>query len=120
MIGVNANTTVGYLTANAPAGFTLGNQAAAGATLYPSVGPTISFSFPGFLGYSIPPGGSSQTLYVRVDEAPGQSTGNLIDGSTAQGAVVAPVPEPSTLVLLGVGAASLLAYARRRRKPIIA
>ena len=37
-------------------------------------------------------------------------------GSTAHGFLLTPIPEPSTLVLLGVGAISLLGYAWRRRR----
>ncbi len=44
----------------------------------------------------------------------GWGTTNVND--VTQGFLLTPVPEPSTLVLLGIGAVSLLAYAWRRRR----
>jgi hypothetical protein len=111
--GAFASTTLGYLTGSHPAGFTLGDQPSAGASVDAEAGPTISFGFPAFLlGQAIDPGETSSTLYVLSDGMPGMITGNIIDGTTGSGQVVGPVPEPATICLLGLGALSLL---RKRR-----
>jgi hypothetical protein len=55
----------------------------------------------------------------RFDGVTGQSLGNFASGGNWYGSdflLFTPVPEPSTLVLLCVGAVSLLACAWRRRK----
>jgi outer membrane protein assembly factor BamB len=57
----------------------------------------------GYIGTSAPVIGNDGTLYV---------------GGGYTGRVFAIVPEPSTLVLLGIGIASLLAYALRQRKDL--
>jgi hypothetical protein len=115
MLGATANTQLGYLTTTVPTGFTLGEQLASGVSLDPDSGPTLSFAYPGFLGTAIAPGKTSKSLYVLIDKPVGTAVGNVIDGTIASGNVVAPVPEPSTFVLLTMGAVGLLAYAWRRR-----
>jgi len=122
MIGANADTVVGYLTANPPADFKLGDRVPySQATLNPKAGPTISFSFSDLLVSSIAPKESSKTLYVLSQSPPGHIVGNVIDGYAHSGDVVGPipeavVPEPATFSLLASGFAALLAYACRRRK----
>jgi len=77
-------------------------------------GNVVGYSFVGPpLGPStLTPGASSMLLVVQTN-APAftQTIGNVIDGSIASGLVYAPVPEPTTLLLL-VGGLALL---RRRR-----
>jgi hypothetical protein len=111
-LGVSASATLGYLTDNFPAGFTLGEQASAGASVDAAAGPTVSFGFPAWLAQAIDPGEASSTFYVFSNGTPGMITGNIIDGATGSGEVVGPVPEPATICLLGLGVLGLL---RRKR-----
>ena len=110
----SVSTTIGYLTASAPSGFTLGDQTPYAVTVDADAGPTISFAFPGFIsGLAIDPGEYSSTLYVLSDGVPGTITGNVINGSAASGDVIGAVPEPATLGLLLIG--GLLGVLRRRQ-----
>jgi hypothetical protein len=109
-----SGTRLGYLIANAPTGFSLGDQAPAGVSVDVVSGPTLSFAYPGFLGSALNPGQSSTTFYVLSNDAPNpnQIIGSVIDGYTGTGAVVGPVPEPATMSLLVLGGLAML----RRRK----
>ena len=109
----SGSTMIGYLTANAPSGFGLGDQTPYAASVDTDAGPTISFAFPAFLtGLAIDPGEYSSTLYVLATGVPGTITGNVIDGSTAYGDVIGAVPEPAALAVLLIGSLVLL---KRRR-----
>jgi hypothetical protein len=110
--GATANTTLGFLTANAPTGFSLGNIAPAGVSVDDQSGPTISFAYPGYLGASLNPGKSSTTFYVLSEDGSGPIIGSVIDHYTGTGTVVGAVPEPATLTLLVLGGLAML----RRRK----
>ena len=103
----SGTTILGYLTANAPDGFTLGQQAPMGASVNPDAGPTVSFVFPGYLLGQIDPGKSSHTLYVLSDKAPSLIDGNIINGAVASGLIVGPLPEPATLGIISAGAVML-------------
>ena len=116
--GASGATDAGYLTANAPTGFDLGDQVPRGASIHVPSGPTISFGFPspwdfGDTDYAIDPGEDSVTLYILSTGEPGTITGNVIDGTIGSGPVVGPIPEPCTLVLLAMGAC--LSLSRRGR-----
>ena len=107
--GLTVNSTVGYLSGQ-PALF-------ATAPIYVDitspVAPTVLFGFSqGDDGPGLVPGMRSALLLVLSDLEPGESTGNAIDGGTAFGTVIAPIPEPATMMLLGLGGLALL----RRRK----
>jgi hypothetical protein len=68
--------------------------------------------------------GKSSGVTFEMGDANGDGVINLLDldiwkvnaGSSLGGAGMAGVPEPSTIVLLGIGVASLLSYAWRRRR----
>ena len=111
-------TTVGYLTADAPAGFSVGDQLCAGASIDAMAGPTISFGFPGWLGQVIDPGESSCVLYVLSSSDPGLICGNLINGSITQGEIVGAIPEPACLTLMACGTIGLLARRQRHRQQV--
>jgi len=111
--GADANTTVGYLTANQPSAFQAGTPFPDGVSVNPLSGPTISFLFPGYID-AIEVGEASRVLYVLGDFGPTMITGNLINGHVASGSVAGPVPEPATMGLLAMGALALIR--RRNRK----
>ncbi|MBL7221809.1 MAG: PEP-CTERM sorting domain-containing protein [Phycisphaerae bacterium] len=112
--GATSSSTVGYLTAEAPSGFTLDGQLVIGANVDGASGPTVSFGFPAPwppyipTSWAIDPGESSVTLYVLSDAEPGTITGNVIDGTIASGDIVGPVPEPVTLAMLAMGGLAVL------------
>ncbi len=111
--GADENTTLGYLTAGEPAPFQAGGTVSPiGASVNTLSGPTISFGFMGFFD-PIEVGEVSEVLYILSDLGPTMITGNVIDGSIADGSVVGPVPEPATMSLLAIGALAML---RRKRK----
>ena len=115
--GASAATTLGYLTANPPTGFTLGDQAPAGASVDPAAGPTISFGFPNWLDEAVAPGETSETLYVLSHGPGGVITGNIINGASASGDVVGPVPEATSIALFGLGFAVLILARTPKEQP---
>ncbi len=114
--GADASTEVGYLeTTNLPSAFdSAGTEIPAGCSVNTDSGPTISFVFPGYTNpYGIVPSEVSRVLYVKSSEPPSIITGNIIDGSIADGDVIGPVPEPATVALISSGI--LLFIIRRKR-----
>lgn len=105
-------SALGYLTANPPTGFTLGNQLSAGASVDSAAGPTVSFGFPAWQAQEIDPCEASKTFYVLSNGIPGMIMGNVIDGTIASGEVVGAIPEPATIIMLSLGSAVVL---RKRR-----
>ncbi len=112
-LGADDSTTVGWLTANQPGAFQVATPVfPAGASVNTLSGPTISFNFPGYLD-PIQVGEASEVLYVLSDFGPRTITGNVINGSIADGLVVGPIPEPATMSLLVLGGLGVLI---RRKK----
>lgn len=55
----------------------------------------------------------SNRFYFQFKEYPGVVSGSLIDGGTGNGTVVGPVPEPSSMMLLGMGVLGLFGFKRK-------
>jgi len=104
MSGMDEFSEVGYLGlgGDAPQAFASGQIMPAGCSINTNSGPTISYMFPGYVK-SIEVNEVSVVLYARSHLGPGLVTGNIINGSIAQGQVVGPVPEPGAMWLLGLG-----------------
>jgi hypothetical protein len=95
-------------------GFTLGTEASISATRSGGVGDTVSFNFNS--GVFLAPM-TSFVVYVRTNAKSYRAgTIGVIDsgGQTVNG--FAPGPEPSSMVLAGLGAIGLVGYGIRRRK----
>src|SRR5262249_49393539 len=62
-------------------------------------------------------GGGSQLFTINTTTGAATLVGTIGTGLTLTG-LAAPIPEPASLVLLGIGGACLMALARRRRTAI--
>ena len=100
-----------------PSGFTAGTEDPNISEFFP-VPESVRFEFA--LGVDpIAAGETSFILGMFSPNPPGLLSANAVDGSTSSaGTAYSPVPEPSTLWLLGIGFASIVIYTgfRERRK----
>jgi fibronectin-binding autotransporter adhesin len=112
----------------------LGTKLAPGESLlsafdFSTTGAAISSSNPAYLSFDIGPGSSASILDIWHYDATSGWTAYSANDLTYDGtyasftvtgfsgyAVTEAVPEPSTLVLLGIGAVGLLAYGWKRRR----
>ncbi len=114
-VGANSSTTVGYLTGGEPAGFVAGITAPLGASISttPPPGATVGFLYLDLSFMSGPnavllTGQTSKVMYIISDAPPTIAQGNVINGNVAYGDVVAPIPEPASLVLVSLGAVAVV------------
>lgn len=123
------STDVGYISGSGQMGSNGGNGVPIAVQRGPIGGP-LGFVFvsPG-AGAAIAPGGSSALLIVATDSTTYDDLGVLSiaggrSGSPANGQITGlfeptsqgSAPEPSTAVLLSLGAAGIVAFSRKRRK----
>jgi len=103
----------GYLTANEPAGFLAGGDVPLGMT-WDQVVQNVSYNYPSWMGAHVAPGDHTASLYIVSPHKPTIGEAYVIDSGTAVAEVVVPVPEPTALALVVLGAAAVVARRRRR------
>jgi hypothetical protein len=64
-------------------------------------------------GNNLQVGQATNRFYFQFNEKPALVQGNLIDGGIGSGSVPGPVPEPSSMMLLGMGVLGLLGFKRK-------
>ena len=115
--GAGDTPTVGWLTGDLPEGFLPPDSQDPEDTGYINAEDVLSFYFTERAGAVITPGEHSAVLYAVSMYAPDPDNrilGNLIGARVGDGDVIGPVvPEPSTLVLIGMGLAALVVMRRR-------
>ncbi len=126
--GSMTNTTPVYLNSTTQVGIIVGTLAGSFATIYPGNTAFFAQAFGWSFGMSLAtaqltPGafwGSSTVINPTTSTSPAPGTplfGSTPSATQFGGFVlnVVPVPEPSTMVLAGLGAASLLLFRRRKQ-----
>ena len=114
--GADENTEIGYLDADIPTDFyeTPVQVPHSSGVIEPlDTGPLITFYYNLLFDKAIDPGEYSVVMYVESQLEPNEIYGSVINGSSYTTTVVGPVPEPATMILLGL--ASLGMMGRRRR-----
>jgi hypothetical protein len=87
--------------------------APSGSSLVPAGPPSTSARW-SYTGTLLAPGGNSEVLIFTSPYGPEKESASLIGGITNAQQLPSPVPEPATLVLVGIGAMALIGAYRRR------
>jgi len=120
----DVHTLTGALPPTGVAGGSTPNNAALGNVIdRDATGAVVGFNF---ISTPIPAGGSSAVLVITTDAKNYDRHGvlSVIDGTTSSNQTFEPtsgilsVPEPSSLVLGGIGALGMIGFGLRRRKAL--
>jgi len=111
--GLTSETNMGYISGGDAdlliAGFLAGTSIPDFGIVDENYGPTGTFHF---IFSGITTGTTSSIMYIESGYGSGESNGYVQNGGQNSGTVIAAIPEPTTICLLGLGALGLL---RRKR-----